>query len=534
MKHFFNCTLVCALVALTFSSCEDFLEEKAYTQLDTRFLTESEEGMQRMVIGMYYRDRELFRNGDDGETTLYLALLMGDDITWPRAGEGIPQFGRYNNLLPTNNIVERYWKQNYIMIEYANTVIESAKQMKDMSEAAQLAVAEAHVFRAHAYLRLLQRYDNVFLTTHSTTLNGVRTEQKVPAAADSVYNLIYTDLQAAIAVLPLTTTDCGRFTCGAARHILAKAAAQKGDWKEVLTQVNAIENSGVYHLLDEPQDVFGAADLNHAEAILVSQWAKDQGGWWTNTNVNPITNNGHRLSLHFTPTYNREAGMLISYENGGYPWGRLFPNSHLLSLYDQQKDKRYQQYYKHYWTYNNPEGLGRGKHVGDTIFPANPTQYQNVHPMCTKYNDSWTKGAADETMSCKDVIIYRLAETYLLGCEAAIHENQPDKALYYYNKTYTRAGNQARTAAVEMTDLLDEHARELAMEGDRWLLLKREGKLLELVRQWGGEHVVNNKGVVLNTDTAIRLNIDEHHLRWPIPQNQIDVMGPSFPQNSGY
>lgn len=517
-------------------SCRDFLDEPNYTRLTTDYLVTSVDGMQRTVVAMYAKDRELFRNSGDGESTVYLALLMGDDITVPIAGEGIPQFGRYNNLLSTTNIVGKYWRYQYILIEYANTVINAQKNV-DMSDSlAMRAVAEAKCFRAHAYLRLLQRYDRVYLNTLSTTMGESNEGQvKTPSPVEDVYALIREDLDYAKRILPLRTDYPGRFTRGAARHIMAKAAAYMRDWQTVANEVDSIEASGVYSLMDEPKAVFEGADLNHDEGILVSQWCKALGGWYTNNAVTPVTNNGHRMSLHTTPTYNQEQGMIIDAESGGYPWGRLFPNNYLFSLYDQKNDKRYTQWYKHYWTLNDKANLGRGQHIGDTIFAVNMGQYKNVHPMCTKYMDTWTKASADEMMSFKDIIIYRLAESYLLGCEAYLHLGNQGKALYYFNKTYTRAGNSPWTGTLSIQDFMDEHARELCMEGDRWNMLKREDKLISEVRKHGGEYLVDSKGRILMSDTLSRINIRDYHVRWPIPQAQVDLMGANnFPQNEGY
>ena len=183
------------LVLLGMTGCESFLDEPNETKLTTDFLISSPEGLHSMVVAMYAKDRELFRNSGDGESVVYLALLMGDDITVPIAGEGIPQFGRYNNLLATTNIVGKYWRYQYILIEYANTVINASEQMNKADSTVIRAVAEAKCFRAHAYLRLLQRYDRVYLNTRSTTL-GEQTEAvvKKPAAADDVYALITSDL----------------------------------------------------------------------------------------------------------------------------------------------------------------------------------------------------------------------------------------------------------------------------------------------------------------------------------------------------
>ena len=82
--------------------------------------------------------------------------------------------------------------------------------------------------------------------------------------------------------------------------------------------------------------------------------------------------------------------------------------------------------------------------------------------------------------------------------------------------------------------LADEQARELALEGDRWNVLKRENLLVPQVQKHGGEYVYSDRfDRVLNCDTVIRANISEYHMRWPIPQAQRDIMH-TYPQNPGY
>ena len=82
--------------------------------------------------------------------------------------------------------------------------------------------------------------------------------------------------------------------------------------------------------------------------------------------------------------------------------------------------------------------------------------------------------------------------------------------------------------------ITEEHARELAFEGDRWFYLKRNGLLLERVKKYSGEYYKKGSVIMLN-DTVARINIQPFHVRWPIPQSQIDQMGAAnFPQNTGY
>ena len=525
-----------AIVILLITSCTDLLDEKVYTQITSDYIVSTPSGMASAVLAMYNKDRELFQNRLDNETTLWTNMLIGDDISYPRAGTGIPQFGRYT-LLPSTFNVGLLWTEMYSMIGYANLVVSAASKVDMTDPVAIQALAEAKVFRAHAYFFLLRKYDNIYLTTRVTTPENINDSiQYRPAAQDSVYKLINSDLDYAITHLSWSTTQPGRFTQGAARHIKAKVAACQQNWREVANQVNAIEKSNVYGLLPLT-DVFSTADLNHKEAILVSQWSRGNGGWY----VNPITlsTSGHRMALHFMPLYNNEAGMMIDFASGAYPWGRVFPNNHLLSLYDKTKDQRYKVYYKLSWTYNNPAlptTIPRGKKLGDTIVAANAGQYLNLHPACMKFNDPYTRPVATETQSFKDIIIYRLPETYLMGAEAYLHLGNADSTAYYFNKSYVRAGNTAlASGSVTMDNIRDEHARELAFEGDRWFFLKRQGILIDNVKKWGGDYLKNASNVVLIADTAVRANIKPFHVRWPIPQAQIDIMGKqNFPQNDGY
>lgn len=531
MKKFLYIIIVLGLF-FSSSACSDLLEEKVYTNPSIDYISSTPSGMASAVLAMYYKDRELFRNGSDTETTVWLNLLMGDDITVPRAGEGIPQFGRYSNLQGSTATVGRLWRHMYAIIGYANLVIATSEKVDMTDPVAIQALAEAKVFRAHAYFWLLRKYDRIYLNTRVTTPENVNDSiVYTPANQADVYELINSDLNYAIQNLSWETSQPGRFTQGVARHIKAKVAATQQNWQEVANQVNTINASGKYNLLTNVGDIFGAADLNHSEAILVSQWSKGNGGWF----IGSTSNSGHRLPLHFMPLYNQEQGMMIDFASGAYPWGRLFPNNYLLSKYDKAKDNRYKAFYKHAWAYNNAAGLPRGKKLGDTIVAANSAQYLNLHPACTKYNDSYTRTTPTETQSFKDIIIYRLAETYLMGAEAYYHLGRADSASYYYNKTWERAGNTKENNPITLEMIIDEHARELALEGDRWFFLKRNGILIERVRQFGGEYLKNAANVVLMNDTAIRVNVQPHHVRLPIPQTQIEIMGAAnFPQNEGY
>ncbi len=144
--------------------------------------------------------------------------------------------------------------------------------------------------------------------------------------------------------------------------------------------------------------------------------------------------------------------------------------------------------------------------------------------------------------------IFRSAEAYLIAAEAIVKGATGGKlggADVYYNKVLDRAlgtasGTDAKCAKfpenirsleevsyratpgnVTVDLILDERARELLGEYDRWFDLKRTGKLIERVLKYNPWAAKSN---------TIK---DIHYLR-PIPQSEIDLSFPAMSQNPGY
>jgi hypothetical protein len=141
--------------------------------------------------------------------------------------------------------------------------------------------------------------------------------------------------------------------------------------------------------------------------------------------------------------------------------------------------------------------------------------YDNtLSPTLLKYFD--TKRADLNDPSVRPVIVYRLAETYLIAAEAAFRTNRLTEAVDYINAIRERASFPSGSAVamrITVADLsidfiLDERARELCGENVRWWDLVRTGKLLERVR-------------LHNVDA--QKNILSKHVLRPIPQAQIDA-----------
>lgn len=128
----------------------------------------------------------------------------------------------------------------------------------------------------------------------------------------------------------------------------------------------------------------------------------------------------------------------------------------------------------------------------------------------------------------RDFFVMRLADTYLLRAEARLAQGATTTAAADINVVRTRAAKPGQTAAMQITPaavtlsfILDERAKELDGEQSRWYDLTRTNTLVQRVRTYN----------VLATP-----NIQNYHVRRPYPQTQIDRTLPagSFVQNCGY
>lgn len=510
-----------AILTVVISACnKDVLDEESKSNITANALFTTPEGLASATTALYNRERLLFRGSSDAESVMWTNLERGTDITVSRAGTGI-QFARYDvTLNAANGQIQQYWRHFYYLIVRANEIINAGEKLGLDNAMVKQAVAEARCVRAHSYFYLLRAFDRIVLNDQATNIDNLDRDFK-PADPEDVFNLMYADLDFAISNMTYTAANPGRYTQGAARHIKAKVALWRKDWTEAAKQTDEIIKNGPYRLVPLNQ-IFTGANLNHSESILVSQWDRAAGG----ASIGGPA--GHRLALYYMPNFYKMKGILVNGDNGGQAWGRIFPNTYLLGLYETG-DQRNNAFYKHFWVYDDPANVPAGKRLGDQATTTNMSIYfDQLHPGCTKFLDKWTKEPT-ELQSFKDIIVYRLAETYVIGAEAHMRLNGSGDATArnYISAVRERAGLPIFTGSVTEDLILDEEARELAFEGQRWFTLKRMGKLVERVRLHAGDTDVSS--------VQARTNIQDYHVRWPIPQTEIDMMGKeSFPQNPGY
>ncbi|TJZ54777.1 RagB/SusD family nutrient uptake outer membrane protein [Sphingobacterium olei] len=527
MKRFIIYSIIS--VGILAGSCTNWLDEENQTKYSAAYIYSTEEGLHLAVNALY----ALLRNyANDTENATIFAHERGTDLAVSNGGTG-NFFGIYdpNNLRSSSSQVAHMWRTMYQIIGKANEIIAAGENL-EQTDRLNTILSEARCFRAQAYFQLYRTYDRLWLNTSPTTWENVDSPKDYHVANNAeVFALIHDDLDFAITHLDWKSIEPGRFNRAAARHIKAKAALWQKDWDTVLEQVESITQSGGYQLI-ALDSIFNAADLNHDEALMVQQWSKNPGG-----NLSNETPRGNYFAAYFIGLYRTEIGgtaeFACSYENWGYTYGRVLPSPYLFSLYDQTKDNRFTQFYIHRYrnTTSNTIAYGSTQVAPGAYFPLykNGNKNRNVYPGCTKHGDIWTR-TPFETRSYKDYILYRLAETYIMGAEAALMKGDQSLAKEYYNKTWQRAGNTAFTGTLTIKDIIDEQARELAFEGDRWYFLKRLGILISQVTNYAGDPEIAASVAGRNN-----LPANPHFIRWPIPEAEVINMGAeNFPQNPGY
>ena len=519
---------------LAATSCEDFLTEHHPSEVTTEFLYNTEDGLQAAVNALYALDRdEIYVN----ETHDH-ALILGDggtDIDFIRVSVHT-NVARYRNDIsfPQQSVVASYWKKWYKIIERVNSIIVFGSQA-DIPEATKRSVLrEAYIHRANAYFWLVRKYDNLWLNLEPTTIDNLENRNYSVASQEDVYERIIADLDTAVSYYGNNwTARIGQFGLGVALFLRIDVALWRQDYETASILAEKLINEGPYVLVEPGQVFTKDGRKNTREALYVMQWDEFAVG-----------GGGHqRLPLIFTSDFKQVPGTKMVNEYGGYGWARIFPNEYLLSLYNPQYDKRWNAWWQHYYTYNNEQFdfTDLPYKLGDTLkYDQNSKLrgidfFRSAGVSCKKYFD-WTK-APEIRVSYNNVYIYRFAEVYLMAAEAFLRLGDEEKALYYINQLRESRiseddPNRVLTE-INLEAIVEEHARELAFEGRRWFFLKRLGLLVERVRENGGITVF--RGVIAPDPSwySARTNIQDFHVRWPIPQSEIDAMG-GFPQNEEY
>ena len=469
--------LVCML--FTTSCDEDVLKEEPRNFLSQDAVFSTREGVIAATNGVY----RPFHEGN-----LYGWWLLGNleffsDYIYGRGSQS--PASRYEMGSTGINRIGNIWRGGYEVINRANLVISQLENNEIDGVDAELSnrlIGEARFLRALAYFHLVRLFGDLPLRVEPETQDFAITR----SPESEVYDQIIMDLEYGEQNLPdsYATAELGRATRWAATSLLSKVYLTLERWSDAAAKAREVINSGQFSLVEvnEPEDfqqIFGPDVVTHSEEIFSLKHARIPG-------------------LGFGPIWlMHRAGSGYSLGGNAHAWfGNM--ESWLGEWVEQLNgpDMRAND-----WLYNGPQ---------DEQFLS-----EEIPMLFKKFRDTESDPAGN------DFPIIRYTEVLLIFAEAeAMANNGPTPEAYeYLNQVRRRAyGRDINTPDPEadfpaglnaqqfQDTVLSERAIEFVMEGKRWYDLLRTGKTLEVIRASG-------EG---------KSRIEERHLRWPIPAEEID------------
>ena len=247
MKRFLLCTLAFGVVG-----CVD-LDEELISGVSSQYYS-TPDGLNAAVVASYSQLRSFY-----GREQLLSLTQVGTD-TWmaaDQAGSNNKDFDNYGGgLNPTVAPLANTWNPAYQAINTLNAALERGPSTEGIAPSVKKTLlAEAHFLRALNYFTLVQTFGDVTLQLKENQ-GVVATAVRDSAAA--VYRAIIADLDTAVTDLPVTQTDFGRATRGAALTLRSKvyltraykpySPGKQADFQAALADAKAVINSGTYQL----------------------------------------------------------------------------------------------------------------------------------------------------------------------------------------------------------------------------------------------------------------------------------------------
>jgi len=278
-KNIMQKLAVVGVLAIVIYSCgKDFLETQPYGSVNNELLATSAKGANSLLIAAY-SNLDGFSGWDNGSpwggaasNWTFGSIAGGDAYKGSEAGDqpDITPIER-GNVDANNPYLDGKYRNYYDGISRVNGAIKAFTALKEISAAEKATrLAEAKFLRAWFHFDLWRIFKNV------PFIDETITDVRIGNSAN-ILPKIQADLSAAIAGLPVTQTDAGRITKGAAQAVLGHTYMWEKKYTEAKAQFDAVVNSGRYALNAKYHDNFNAATRNSKEGILEVQQSINDG-----------------------------------------------------------------------------------------------------------------------------------------------------------------------------------------------------------------------------------------------------------------
>ncbi len=463
------------LLMTSLNSCENLLEEKVYSELDPKTVLGTAEGIDKILSSAY--SNAISSRGNAAYEFITLSGFPAGEC-WGIGGTVNASLTPLANFTwdSNNSYFSGEWTRKYNAIRDANLVLDYIDNANVSTEFKAVKSAEAKFIRAFCYTFLYK-----FFGTGPLFTSSFDAEIKKPRATEEEYQrLITQDLTAAAQALPVTATEYGRATKGAALGILAKWYLNQKNWSLAADLTKQIIDLNYYVLFPDYRGVFQLKNEGNKELIFVHAAV---------TNIA-----GHQTTALVLPTdYPTLPGQTIFAAN------TFFFDSFIDSF--DETDKRKELFITQYVNRSGQTITGYGKNQ------SLPYKYEL---------DPALAGAANGV----DIPELRYSDILLARAEALNELNGPNaESLALLNEVRLRSGLEP----VTMQGLNQQGLRNTIFQERKWEFYF-EGKIREdQIRQ----------GIFISHALERGKPAKDHQVRFPIPQREIDA-NPKITQNEGY
>ncbi len=537
------------IILVTHISCnEEFLDTTLTSELTTETFFETENDFIMAVTGIYGINCIWRQNME------FFPMI---DMATPLAVKGSGRFGQWqwgNSGYTPEDIpsdIKSWWTKWWLGIARANEVLkrleEAETEIFSSEEIYNRIKGEALFLRAFYYFNLTYIWGGLPLQTEPVTEEDYypeKVEQSVITAQ------MIEDLKAAQSLLPPVTEyrnnpdDLGRASNGSAMALLGKVYCFEEQWSNAATVLKELIQTGNYGLTQGTtgfNDQFWPTGENGIESIFEIQYTSGIGDQFGNSYI----------------SYCATGGVGIDAAGAGYNY--IEPTDYLVDLYETKNGYKVTSSYVEtdasgamIFNYSSDDPsfdsdnpfdnrdprlmwtvMYEGSSYVDEKFPdnsftaASPVESNYATAKYIVYQDAFAQ-------SDMNMVVLRYADVLLLYAEALMEQGELSEAASYVNQVRSRPSvdmpDIPSDIAASQSDLREyiheERIRELALEyGHVFFDMRRWGIWVDEMKEYWTANKLGHEHDAIN--------IDEHNILWPIPQDQLDL-NPNLLQNSGY
>ncbi|OBX26998.1 hypothetical protein A9996_01005 [Gelidibacter algens] len=563
-----------SLVALVSCSEEEFLNEVPVDLYTAENVYSNPSGIESVLTNFYVRERFIYYQGFGD---ISFTLLYGTDAFFSSRGTGTTEKigALQTSLSPSTYPSEFFYQENFKIVAAANLLIDNVNKSALSPEQKTAVIAESKFFRAKAYRDMVYLYGGVPLVIE---FSAEPVYDRVRATRTEILNQMEIDFRDAADGMPsIDKVKDGRVSNIVASFYLGETLMSLGRPADAVTEISKVINDPNVGLMkgrfgaratasgkDVFWDLWQRGNQNRAsgnrEALWVCQFETDvPGGAIVSTNkIANLLERHHVPAVWTLQDPDGKPGFLGKRSNdnvGGngvsflqptaytsnssdMPGGGIWPANYLGDMRCNDNN-----FIKDY-VYDNPASAFFGKKgsqfrakntgtgIGTPLEVANAGGWRfypwfvkattpGDHPvgLIDPANPLLLSNAAGSTYH--DMYYLRLPEAYLLRAEAYLAAGNTALAAADINEVRSRAGaTDVAPGDVNIDYILDERTREINLEEQRHITLRRVGKY--------GERVVKYNWLTGPT-------YEPKYDLFPIPQREIEANnGAVLEQNPGY